>query len=363
MGRIFYTFVKLTEEDKDSIIRKYSPGFDTKKYTDEIEELKNRIVSLKQTIKELVSDNTNLEEKISALVSENTAYKEQISEYMEKISVLEDEILKFRTIIAKMETVKPVQKNEQAENVLVKKAEPKKMLSDKVRVDKEITDSWEEIISSVNDGTYRYKYQIGNYKPLSFGSSGTVNMQIAAFDADELADGSGKASITWISREILTNHRMNPEWKRKSMIASTGKVGTGSIGGWEYSEMRDYLEKDIKRLIPELIIRSIKCVNKYTYIYRNQDGKEQKNVLTADTLWIPSYREVYESDLSEKYGVKYNILFDAKASRIKEYNGRAAWWWLRSAGGTNTFNGVYTDGSITINGANYTGGVALGFCI
>lgn len=348
MGRIFYTFVKLTEEDKDSIIRKYSPGFDTKKYTDEIEELKNRIVSLKQTIKELVSDNTNLEEKISALVSENTAYKEQISEYMEKISVLEDEILKFRTIISKMETVK---------------AKPKKMLSDKVRVDKEITDSWEEIISSVNNGTYRYKYQIGNYKPLSFGSLGTVNMQIAAFDADELADGSGKASITWISREILTKHRMNPGWERKSIINSTGKIGTGSIGGWEYSEMRDYLGKEIKPLIPELIIRSIKCVNKYTYIYMNQDGKEQKNVLTADTLWIPSYREVYESDLLEKYGVKYNILFADKASRMKEYKGGAAWWWLRSAYNYYSFNSVYTDGSYSSTNASGTGGVALGFCI
>lgn len=37
-------------------------------------------------------------------------------------------------------------------------------------------------------------------------------MQIAAKNRDTLADGSGTAPITWISKELLsTNHRMNPQ--------------------------------------------------------------------------------------------------------------------------------------------------------
>lgn len=75
----------------------------------------------------------------------------------------------------------------------------------------EITDDWETILASTSDGTYRTKYKVGNYKPLDLGSEGVVNMQIAAFEADELADGSGYAPISWVSKELLkTNKRMNP---------------------------------------------------------------------------------------------------------------------------------------------------------
>ena len=75
----------------------------------------------------------------------------------------------------------------------------------------EITDSWEVILAAVADGTYKTKYSVGNYKALDLGSEGVVNMQIAAFDADPLADGSGNAAISWVSKELLkTNKRMNP---------------------------------------------------------------------------------------------------------------------------------------------------------
>lgn len=75
---------------------------------------------------------------------------------------------------------------------------------------KEITDSWEEIIAACEDGSYATKYKIGNYKPLDLGSEGVVNMQIAGKDVDDLADGSGKAKISWISKELLkTRHRYN----------------------------------------------------------------------------------------------------------------------------------------------------------
>lgn len=72
---------------------------------------------------------------------------------------------------------------------------------------KEITDDWATIFAAVEAGTYRQKYRVGNYKPLDLGAEGVVNMQIAAFDADKLADGTGTAAITWISKELLKNSR------------------------------------------------------------------------------------------------------------------------------------------------------------
>ena len=58
----------------------------------------------------------------------------------------------------------------------------------KERIPGEIIDSWELIIASVNNGTYKNKYMIGDTKSLNLGSEGVVVMQIAAFDADELAE-------------------------------------------------------------------------------------------------------------------------------------------------------------------------------
>lgn len=94
---------------------------------------------------------------------------------------------------------------------------------------KEIEDSWDEIIAACSDGTYATKYKIGNYKPLDLGSEGIVNMQIAGKDVDELADGSGMAKLSWISKELLnTPHRFNPYAKYTYV-----KEGDES---WELSE-------------------------------------------------------------------------------------------------------------------------------
>ena len=112
---------------------------------------------------------------------------------------------------------------------------------------REIDDSWEEILASINNGSYRRKYSIGNFKPLDLGSEGMVEMQIAGFDAEELSDGSGWAAITWISRSVLKEkHRMNPLYKE-------GKTGTGGLGGWKNSKMREYLNTEILSLLSPVI--------------------------------------------------------------------------------------------------------------
>lgn len=101
---------------------------------------------------------------------------------------------------------------------------------------KEIEDSWDEIIASCNDGTYATKYKIGNYKPLDLGSEGIVNMQIAGKDVDELADGSGMAKLSWISKELLnTPHRWNPRLIQKGYKETTGEGFT--LRGWGGTEM------------------------------------------------------------------------------------------------------------------------------
>ena len=354
---------------------------------------------------------------------------------------------------------------------------------------KEITDTWEQIIDSVTDGSYATKYSIGNYKPLDLGSQGIINMQIAGKGKDALADGSGTAHISWVGMELLeTDHRMNPglvtnydeetkaawvaddseenvwksnsqgydntavtakwnitsdsagtlsvwykvdseiadkltvkvngttvasaisgirDWKEYTLECSAGDVtaieatyskdqnvssrsdtalvkfrstgmisitedimnvvfkkardyteGTGTIGGWEKSEMRAYLKDTIMPLIPDTVRNHIVQVTKTQGAY-DVDGKLFTQT-TTDDIWIPDFYEV----VSTPY--LYKTLFPDPASRIKKKveNSSASYWWLRNA------RSIYQCGCVTSTGSGTSGyntwssyGVALGFCI
>ena len=218
-----------------------------------------------------------------------------------------------------------------------------------------ISDTWSEIIANVSNGTYSTKYHVGDTKKIDLGTEGEVIMTIVGIDADDLADNSGKAPMTWISKQLLkTRRRMNPSY-------SSDTEGTGSLGGWEKTEMRSYLKETVKPLIPETVRNAIKPVKKYSRIY-NVSGSAVNDVLTTEDVWIPSYKEVFGSDL-ETLGPTYSTTFPDNASRIKSKVGSsAAWWWLRSAHNAGYFRNVYTDGSSYNSNATSTGGVALGFC-
>lgn len=341
-----------------------------------------------------------------------------------------------------------------------------------------IADSWEEILAAVADGTYKTKYQVGDTKILDVGSEGSVCMQIAAFDVDTLADGSGKAPISWISEQLLiTSKRMNPAlvstggtfikqsgsntWKSgnqgchsstctstftivasadgtltvnstvdsessdkltvkidgSTVVSATGGTGksfsnsvectagqtvtvvasyskdgsvntgsdtatisfdstmdisitattpevtgsitsgTGSIGGWEKSEMRAYLNDSIKPQIPALVRAAIKPVTKTHPAY--SDTGDSCTQTTTDEVWLPSYSEMFGTS-----SLYYPLFQNTDANRIKKKAGAtsARAWWLRSAYYTKSFNSVNSDGNNNTNGAGNSCGVALGFC-
>lgn len=151
----------------------------------------------------------------------------------------------------------------------------------------EITDSWDEIIASIDAGTYSTKYKVGNYKPLDLGTEGIINMQIVAMDADEVESG-GHAPLTLLSKNFL-------QTKRKL----TDDI---SLSSWSESGLRTVLNSTVLDLVPAGVRSRICKVNKTS---RPAEGKEEA---AADTLWIPSIREMYpEGPYQEKSGVEYKI--------------------------------------------------------
>ena len=196
-----------------------------------------------------------------------------------------------------------------------------------------ISDSWETILANPN---YATDYSIGDTKYLDLGTEGKQLMEIVAFDTDDRADGNGKAGITWISKTVLnTKHRMNLDY-----VANT--EGTGTLGGWDKCEMRNYLRGTIKNLIPAEVRDSIVEVTKTTKAYTTSESRTQQ--ITVDDIWIPSFREVYNSDTQDDSGPKYSTIYFDNNSRIKRINGVATVWALRTADSKKYFIRILADG-------------------
>ena len=219
-----------------------------------------------------------------------------------------------------------------------------------------ISDTWAEIFAAEQDGTYSSKYSVGDFKKFILGESEAVYMQIAAMDADALADGSGNAKITWISKNLLADsHRMNPE-------KETGTSGTGALGGWGACEMRTYLRETVFPDIPQEIRSAIKTVKKYSCIYTTAEAK-QTDALSEDTVWIPSHREICGGTSYESSAPVYSDLFPSNAKRGKaKIGGSTMNWSLRSAYNASNFQAVSSSGGDTHAVAQNLSGVALGFC-
>lgn len=216
--------------------------------------------------------------------------------------------------------------------------------------------TWDGVFAAIDAGTYAMDYAVGDMIPLDLGSEGVVNMQIAAFDADDKADGSGKAPISWISNELLKSyHRMNP-----SLVSNgdgTYQEGTGTIGGWEKCELRTYLNNTIKPLIPEYVRNKIVSVTKTQPAYDTAGTKFTQ--VTEDDVWIPSNDECAGSN-----SMYYELFKDTDENRIKIVNGMSGrYWYFRSAVSTQAFHNVNSSGYISGSKKSYElCYVALGFC-
>ena len=227
---------------------------------------------------------------------------------------------------------------------------PDSVSTDNNRAPRRLTDSWDEIIAAGKDGTYIYKYRIGDTKELDLGEEGLIEMELVAFDADELAFFNGKAHMTWIAKDLLkTKQPMKKKWTNR--------------GGWPKSDMRAWLRKNVLPLLPKTVRSNIKKVKKYSY--SKSDGK---TISSSDKIWIPSRREIFgKNNAFEDKGPEYVTAFTDDASRIKRHPGNSnpSHWWLRSASysGKDYFSGVSDSGSCW-NGSGPSGyqGVAIGFC-
>lgn len=209
-----------------------------------------------------------------------------------------------------------------------------------------ISDSWSTIIANCDAGTID-DYNIGDTKQLDINGT-KVLMQIVAKNTDQLADGTGTASLTWLAKNIYFTHVMNS--------------GSTNTNGWEACALRTWLRgSEVFGALPTELQNGIKEVKKAWYDYTTKTTKT-----STDTIWIPSTYEMFSDTTSSIVetgddNVQYTM-FNSNAKRVK--SGSATYYWLRSAY-TSFSNGFYIvtgDGSRAGSIASYSIGVVPGFC-
>ena len=179
----------------------------------------------------------------------------------------------------------------------------------------------------------------------------TLEYKIIGINHDDLADGSGKAGLTFLTSSTTIRSRMNA-------------INTNT-GGWEKSELRQKMNSgEIWKLMPSDLQSKVKSVTKLT---NNVNGTDKNAAVTAtsDKLFLLSYSEIVATPYSgwSNYlwigneGTQYEAF---KGKVTNNYSGNESLeigvtWWERSVRPFNSdaflLVSTYGDPSINDNAA------------
>ena len=153
----------------------------------------------------------------------------------------------------------------------------------------------------------------------------TLTYRIIGIDHDDLADGSGKAGLTFLTTSTTISSRVN--------------ATATNAGGWEKSELRAKMNSgEIWNLMPSDFQSKVKSVRKLT----NNAGGTDRNAAvtgTSDRLFLLSYSEIVPTSYwasgypwSSSEGTQYEAF---KGKVTNNYSGNACLqfggiWWERS---------------------------------
>ena len=148
-------------------------------------------------------------------------------------------------------------------------------------------DSWDVIIANIQTGNTS-AYTVGSTKTVDLGSLGTHTLRVANNSTPAECSTTAGFSQTACGfvlefADIITTHRMNP-------YSQSGSVnGDGNKGGWEYSEMRTFVNTDIYNALPTSLKNAI--IN--TTVVSGHGSKDTTNFTTTDKLYLLDSKEVY----------------------------------------------------------------------
>lgn len=203
---------------------------------------------------------------------------------------------------------------------------------------------------------------------------GSVKVRLADVYHDNLANGEGKAGMSFIAANLAFSHNMN----------SSDDI----TGGWEGSELRQWLNTTIFESLDESLRTNIVQVDKLSDNVGHSTSPSSVSS-TIDALWLPSMAEIIgpigwtwpsDPDNSDGYnaiasseGEQYALFAEMGVEALAANPGLELEategpieWWERSCSpsGTSKFRAVSTEGDPTeIRATSNELGVCLGFCL
>ena len=213
------------------------------------------------------------------------------------------------------------------------------------------TASWSEIINNVKSGNTS-NYNLGDEKTIDLGSYGKHTVRIANKTTPSECNNSNfsQTACGFVIEfaDIITEHNMN----------STNT----NEGGWENSEMREFLTNDIYNSLPD----DLKSGIIDTKVISSHSSNDSENFITTDKIYLLASKEVYkvyETTLEDDSTYNSTRLLDGYKTAYTP--SKAKYWWLRTVNGTFTegFHGVESNGLLSSVGASNVAGVSPAFRI
>ena len=211
------------------------------------------------------------------------------------------------------------------------------------------SDDWATIVKNVKEGNDS-AYKVGDTKTVNMGSFGSHTLRIANISKPSECNNYGfsQTACGFVIEfaDIITTHVMNSSQT--------------NVGGWPASEMRTYVNNDIYNALPADLRNGII----ETTVVSGHGYNDSSNFTSTDKLYLLSTAEVWAQgssntiDYDTARGVTRQLDYYASlgvttsnySGAIKNYNGSANFWWLRSG------YSVYNDGFyfVSSNGERFT---------
>ena len=194
------------------------------------------------------------------------------------------------------------------------------------------TASWNTILNTLE--TNPSAYSIGCTKEIDMGTYGTHKIRLANKSTNSICSTEGfsqtACGLVIEFADIITSHRMNP-------LGDVSINGYGNKGGWEYSEMRQFVNNDIYNALPN----DLKNIIIDTKVISGRGYSDQYNYVTTDKIYLLSPTEVwgekeyydYARDNTRQLDYYYEkeVSFSNYGIVVKKYENKTHYWWLRSA--------------------------------
>lgn len=243
------------------------------------------------------------------------------------------------------------------------------------------TDTWETIDKAVDDDNLD-KYDVGDTKEIEFDADGDGTQEkhylriVNKSTPDEcLNENFSQTACGFVLEfiDIITPAIMNP-------YTDGNSNGDGNYGGWQYSQMRGFVNNTIYNRLPEGL--RTKIIN--TKVISGHGKKEVNNFTTIDKMYLPGTREIvldidgstsrgndsYDTayndtrqfDYYHELGIEFTSPLDSHDEINKESEDQTlSSYWLRSPFGNTDFCTIIGGAIINVNSDGTNSGIAPTF--